>query len=240
MTLALLLVDLEQRGSAETLQNPVLNTSTGVHPCVKFGGACGLAPGELVLWRSKRGRRWVLKSSRDPTCFFLLSFVCLCESVCVCNSTPLWLPGFFNPIQHFPSVYFSLQWRWAPGDALFNSFPLLPASLASVFWTCREHCLSNSLVFINSHSLYSADTNLILYTAHADKYLLDIWMKSNVTVLLFFSADVDEMLLIIKNVILVDLVPSYDISFLMWSDLTEEATTHPQILQTQICQLIPK
>lgn len=33
--------------------------------------------------------------------------------------------------------------------------------------------------------------------------------------LLFFSADVDEMLLIIKNVILVDLVPSYDISFLM-------------------------
>lgn len=65
-------------------------------------------------------------------------------------------------------------------------------------------------------------------------------MKSNVTVLLFFSADVDEMLLIIKNVILVDLVPSYDISFLMWSDLTEETTTHPQILQTQICQLIPK
>lgn len=239
MTLALLLVDLEQRGSAETLQNPVLNTSTGVHPCVKFGGACGLAPGELVLWRSKRGRRWVLKSSRDPTCFFLLSFVCLCESVCVTRPHCDFQASLtlFNISRQFIFLYNG----GGPLEMHFlTAFPCYQRGLASVFWTCREHCLSNSLVFINSHSLYSADTNLILYIAHADKYLLDIWMKSNVTVLLFFSADVDEMLLIIKNVILVDLVPSYDISFLMWSDLTEEATTHPQILQTQICQLIPK
>lgn len=153
MTLALLLVDLEQRGSAETLQNPVLNTSTGVHPCVKFGGACGLAlrwraPGELVLWRFKRGRRWVLKSSRDPTCFFLLSFVCLCESVCVCNSTPLWLPGFFNPIQHFPSVYFSLQWRWAPGDALFNSFPRVTSGAWRLYFGRVENIVSVTAWFL--------------------------------------------------------------------------------------------
>lgn len=61
MTLALLLVDLEQRGSAETLQNPVLNTSTGVHPCVKFGGACGLA----LRWSPRRAGALTLQTGAE-------------------------------------------------------------------------------------------------------------------------------------------------------------------------------
>lgn len=71
--------------AAPLKENPEWNTFTGEHPCVKFGGACWLAvcwraPGELVLWRSKRGRRWVLKGSRDPTWFFVCA--CVCVRVC--------------------------------------------------------------------------------------------------------------------------------------------------------------
>lgn len=99
--------------------------------------------------------------------------------------------------------------------------------------TCREHCLSNSLVFINSQRLYSADTNLILYIAHPEKYPLGIWMGRiawrathkclcpSLTLLLNLDRKMCYWLL---NIILRHFMWSHDITCLTRPDLTEEAS----------------
>lgn len=128
--------------------------------------------GALTL---QTGAEMGIKKFPGPNLFFYSFPSCVCVKVCVCVTRPhcdfqasLTL---FNISRQFIFLYNG----GGPLETHFlTAFPCYQRGLASVFWTCREHCLSNSLVFINSHSLYSADTNLILYIAHADKYLLDI------------------------------------------------------------------
>lgn len=103
-----------------------------------------------------------------------LIFFCVCVSVCVprphCDFQTLTLSNTPTPLQ-----FDFLRNRGGPLETRFlNSFTHITGRVSgSVFWTFREeHCLSNSLVFfyINSHRLYSADTNLILHIAHHEKY----------------------------------------------------------------------